>query len=423
MRIVRRAAVVGTALLVLAACAPRFESGATLQVTAASGGILISWPTAVEYDAGQTIAQYRVDVDGVEVARVPSTVRSCQLTKVPTGSHTVKVTAYDSNGEWSGTVDPAGTLSAQVTGPTLDAADAVVGCGGYGLTDPTAAQAAWATITAALPAHGSTANAATCSPGTTSSIYRAAALAKINAFRTLSGVAATAEDSTYTAQAQNTALLMAANGDINHFPPTSWACYTADGAAGAASSNLGYAGSSVPFTTTVDGITQYMVDDGASNLPTGHRRWTLCPGTTKVGFGKAQNFVSPWHYQMDALKVMPASGYPAGQSRDGIIAWPNPGVVPLASASSTGLLARFSVMVPSGRSVANASVAISSSNGVAVSVVDVVKSTDLYCSQAVTFAPSRAPGAGETWTFTVSGLRNADTSSYTEMWTTTFTGP
>ncbi|MBX3314924.1 MAG: CAP domain-containing protein [Actinobacteria bacterium] len=415
MKMVRRAFAIGAAVLVLAACNPRFEDGASLQVTAASGGILLQWPAAVEYDEGQTIAQYRIDVDGAEVARLGGTARSCQLTKVAAGTHTVQVTAYDSNGDWSGTVVPAGTLSATVSGPTLDASDATPGCVASGATDPTAIAAAWTTINATLPAHGSTANTSNCTPGTTTQAYRTAALDKVNAYRALSGVGPTTESATYTAQAQNTALLMAANGQISHNPPSTWACYTADGATGASTSNLGYTGTSSPPTTTTDGIKQYVVDGSGYDL---HRRWVLCPGTTQMGFGKAVGFVSPWYFQMDTLKVIPSTSFPAGQSRDGFIAWPNPGVVPVNLATG-GLLDVFTFMAPNGRSVTDAVVTISSSNGIPVTADSVTKSNG-YCGPGMYYFPSRAPQAGETWTFTVSGLKNADNSSYTAMWTTTF---
>jgi uncharacterized protein YkwD len=402
-------------VLGLAACNPRFEAGAALQVTAASGGILLQWPAAVDYDEGQTIAEYRIDLNGVEVARVPGTARSCQLTKVPAGTHTVAVTAYDSEAAWSGTVAPDGTLSATVTGPTLDASDAVVGCKGYGATDPAVISNATTAINSTMPANASSADASTCNPGTTTVEYRSAALSKLNAYRTLMGMAPASDDPAFNAQAQASALITAANGSLSHSPTASWTCYSAEGLAGAKTSNISYSGRSSAFTTTVDGIEQYM---GSRT----HRRSMLCPGTTTVGFGKANGFVSPLHYQGDALKVLPSTGFPAGQSRDGFVAWPSPGVVPLSLLDLgvfLGFTDEYMVTVPAGRSAANAVVTITSSNGNPVTVGGQVHST-VHCASGLDFTPSRQPTAGETWTFTVSGLRNADNSSYTEMWTTTF---
>ncbi len=113
--------------LALAACAPRFDAGATLNVPASSNLNLVSWPAASESDEGQAVAQYRIDLDGVEIARVGADQRSCVLKGVNAANvYTVRVTAYDTAGEWSGDDAAAGSLTAQIA--PLGSSGSVKGC-------------------------------------------------------------------------------------------------------------------------------------------------------------------------------------------------------------------------------------------------------------------------------------------------------
>src|SRR3954471_13657328 len=63
--------------------------------------------------------------------------------------------------------------------------------------------------------------------GDTSSLYKEAVLLRINFFRALAGVpAAITLNSAYSAKDQQAALMMSANGALDHFPPASWMSYT-----------------------------------------------------------------------------------------------------------------------------------------------------------------------------------------------------
>jgi uncharacterized protein YkwD len=272
-------------------------------------------------------------------------------------------------------------------------------------TDEAAVAAAWSTITAAPPASGWTGNKDTCTAGTTSQAYRNAELATVNAMRSLSGVAPVAEDTTWSAQAQQAALMMAAQGELSHFPDASWACFTQEGADAAGQSNL--------FLGVMGPAAQvgYVQDPGGSNDFVGHRRWILCPTSTKLGFGDVPT--------ANATKVF-GGGATAWSARDGFVAWPNPGLVPAALADARGLLDRFSLQVQSGHSVGGATVSITSSNGVPVTIEDLVLDNVSYCSPAVVWAPSRKPAAGEDWTITVTGLSAPGTGTYDKQWVVNF---
>ena len=52
-------------------------------------------------------------------------------------------------------------------------------------------------------------------------------LLRLNYYRAMAGVPATVTFSdTYNAMDQQAALMMSANGQLSHSPPTTWTCYT-----------------------------------------------------------------------------------------------------------------------------------------------------------------------------------------------------
>jgi uncharacterized protein YkwD len=157
-------------------------------------------------------------------------------------------------------------------------------------------------------------NVAGCVPGTISAAARTAALDAVNFYRTMAGLQTATENTTASANGQQAALMMAAQGDLNHYPGTSWACYTSVGATAAANSNL-----ALGYTTSALAVDGYMNDDGQGNEAVGHRRWILFPPQSEFGFGHASNG--------DALVV----GAPTTKTNTrptGGTAWPSPGYFP-----------------------------------------------------------------------------------------------
>ena len=119
-----------------------------------------------------------------------------------------------------------------------------------------------------------------CDEGAPSPAAQQSTARVVNYIRDLVGVEPVVFSSTLPAQAQEAALMMARNEELSHAPPSSWACYTGDGAAAAAKSNL-YLGRS-----GASAITGYMDDPGAVNTPVGHRRWIIDPRQTTMGSGR-----------------------------------------------------------------------------------------------------------------------------------------
>ena len=124
---------------------------------------------------------------------------------------------------------------------------------------------------------GWTGSSENCDPGDTPDDLKQKEVRRLNYFRRLSGLPAVTLNVTYSAKAQQAALMMKDNDALNHYPPTSWKCFTPDGQSAAANSNLtlGVAGT--------DAIDAYIQDAGVTTL--GHRRWALFPSLTEVGTG------------------------------------------------------------------------------------------------------------------------------------------
>ncbi|MDR1799611.1 MAG: FG-GAP-like repeat-containing protein [Bifidobacteriaceae bacterium] len=126
---------------------------------------------------------------------------------------------------------------------------------------------------------GWTGDAATCDPGTVSAEAQAATFQALNYFRAMAGLPTqVTENTTASAIAQRTALMLYANNASNHYPPTTWLCWTNNGAFIASKANI-YRG--VPGAQAMAG---YVADPG-NDTTAGHRRWILSPAQQTMGSG------------------------------------------------------------------------------------------------------------------------------------------
>ncbi len=126
-----------------------------------------------------------------------------------------------------------------------------------------------------------------CSPGAVTGSAKAEALAAVNQVRALSGLPPVTYDYGGDAEAQAAALIMAANGDLNHHPPQDWHCWSQAGYDGAGSSNLHMGWSSSPQDPAPpsDAVAGFLVDWNVPSL--GHRRWLLDPFLPSISWGAA----------------------------------------------------------------------------------------------------------------------------------------
>jgi len=133
----------------------------------------------------------------------------------------------------------------------------------------------------------------------------------VNYFRAMAGLPAVSHEAVKNAKSQQAALMMTANGMLNHVPPPSWICYSADGAEAAGKSNL----ASLPGPPAV---ALYMFDPGGGNTAVGHRRWILYPRQVELGTGSTDNANDLW--VIGTFGSRPATPE--------IVAWPPVGFVP-----------------------------------------------------------------------------------------------
>ncbi|NJO14639.1 MAG: CAP domain-containing protein [Thioploca sp.] len=161
-----------------------------------------------------------------------------------------------------------------------------------------------------------------CQAGKLSADYLAAIALRVNFFRAMAGVpAAITFNEEYNRKAQQAALMMSANNTLSHQPPSSWLCYTEEGAQAAENSNLSL-GSMGPQS-----ITGLMEDGGNNNAAVGHRRWTLFPPTEVMGSGSVAG--TELLLATTALWVFDDSiNNPRPATREAFVSWPPSGFVP-----------------------------------------------------------------------------------------------
>ena len=199
---------------------------------------------------------------------------------------------------------------------------------------------------------GWTGSVTACIPGSISQLAQDRTLQRINYYRRLVGLPDnTTFDAGRNAATQATALMMVANNALSHAPPASWLCYTALGATGAGSSNLGLGSHSS------QAVKQYIDDGGAGNTAVGHRRWILYSRAGSFGHG---NVVGSTYGFADALWVFNTPVTPPFVPP--YVAFPPAGYVP-----RTLIPPRWSFSLPDANFSA-ASVAVQNQQGTALSI-------------------------------------------------------
>ncbi len=155
-------------------------------------------------------------------------------------------------------------------------------------------------------------------PGTTGPLFKEDVRRRINFFRALGGLPADIVfDETKSAKCQEAALMFSANDAISHFPPNTWAWFTVAAAQAAGSANIAL-GNHGP-----DAVDAFMIDDGAGNEATGHRRWLLFPRARQMGTGDV-----PLNGVFNSTNAIWVIGDFAPASAPKFVPWPNSGFVP-----------------------------------------------------------------------------------------------
>lgn len=246
-----------------------------------------------------------------------ATVTASGPTSDPGTSGPEPTATTNSGGTDPGTTDPGGTTTTgpdETTGP-VDTGPDTTSTGETTTGEPPPPDPAamvcqrWNDDRANMSEGTWSGDVNSCNKGDTGAPGRENALRLVNLYRSLAGLPAVGEEPTWNGKAQACALMMHANGTLNHSPPMNWKCYAAEGAEAAGKSNI----SSTPG---VVGIDLYMVDPG-NPTTIGHRRWILSNSLGPIGLGSTSGYSCLW--------VIGGQGN-AGKAWT---AWPPAGIVPL----------------------------------------------------------------------------------------------
>ena len=177
------------------------------------------------------------------------------------------------------------------------------------------------------PASGYDGDAASCTAGTTSQVYRDSIMQRLNWYRRMAGLDVVAERADYTSGAQQASMMMSAEGSLSHAPAPDWACFTEPGQTTAGKSNLALG------VSGIRAIDAYVRDPGTNNAAVGHRRTIFYPQLVEVGTGDVE--AQDGRYAANTLRVFDDNLWgprPAVREARDFIAWPPSGYVPAETA-------------------------------------------------------------------------------------------
>lgn len=172
---------------------------------------------------------------------------------------------------------------------------------------------------------GWTGNLATGDAGTLNDTFRQGILRRINYFRSMVGVSSGITfDTEKSAWCQQAALMMAAEQNISHTPPSNWPFYTAAAATACGSSNIRLDWQGDEGAAAID---RFIADDESNNTYVGHRRWLIYAGESVMASGAipGDGWTNPGTNATWVLGTVPRpAAAPVATS------WPPAGFVPAA---------------------------------------------------------------------------------------------
>lgn len=172
-------------------------------------------------------------------------------------------------------------------------------------------------VAAELPGFSWSGDVANCVPGTLPQGVYDRVMKRIQYYRKAAGLSYTnlTFETTKNAKCQEASLMMKANNQLSHFPPTTWKCYTAEGAEAAENGNIAYG------VGPVRNIDSWIDDFGDNNARVGHRRWILYSRAGEFGFGCTDNTGTLWVINGNGADPLPTN-------TPEFVAWPPKGYVP-----------------------------------------------------------------------------------------------
>lgn len=124
-----------------------------------------------------------------------------------------------------------------------------------------------------------------CIAGMVSDFEKQRVLGRVNYIRSLHGLPPVSYASNGDTQTAECSLVIAANRELSHTPPSNWSCWSQDAYDGCNSSNIyvqwGRTRNQFDSLSVVDA---FMTDEGVATL--GHRRWLIDPWLGEISFGR-----------------------------------------------------------------------------------------------------------------------------------------
>ena len=206
-----------------------------------------------------------------------------------------------------------------------------------------------------------TGNVEECNAGSTSQDYRDSVIQRVNWYRQMAGLELVTEDLALSGTAQQKALIMAAEGTLDHLPTPDFACYT----------QISFSGEVLARLTGVHSVQGYIQDAGEINRHVGHRRALLSPRVQRIGTGDVRGSKS----SANAMHFGWLSRDARVRESRQFVAWPPTGYVPAGA-----VWGRWSFQMP-GADFGEATVAVTDSYG-AVPVI-IIDRSSLFVSGIV----------------------------------------
>lgn len=246
---------------------------------------------------------------------------------------------------------------------------------------------------------GWTGDISSCDAGSVPQSTHDKVIMRINYFRQLVGLNNnTTLDATKFSMYQEAALIMSANNQLSHTPPNTWNCWTQEGYDGAHTSNLSLGSGNNAHST--EGIKNFIMDNGSSNIDAGHRRWVLHSTKTKFSYGSTNNSMS--------LGVIGLAG--GNLKIPSFIAYPSIGYIP-----QNLVFQRWSFGIPNA-DFSNANISMTDSNGTTINLNIESRGELNYGDRTIVWVPKGIIANSETdvtYIVTVSDISNAPDSKYT----------
>lgn len=235
-----------------------------------------------------------------------------------------------------------------------------------------------------------------CDPGSLSAGGISDTLARLDMFRWFVGLGPVADDPSLDSADQQCANLEAfwdfSSPDSPHMPPSTTACYTAQGGSAAGQSNIDW-GSGGP----AQAIDDWMQDTG-NDTTLGHRRWIMYPPLDPIGIGYWQT--GGMYGNSACMNVFSASG--TGPNPPWV-AVPNPGYAVIDTAQWT-----WSFHGSLG-GLANATASVVRVDDNTTLPVTMMPLSQGYGQDAISWVPNGwQVEAGKTYQVTISGLSSGN---------------